>query len=71
MPETTVFLLDIIDSNSLHRPVRKLHQDNGISAQINQSLPGENDVPYAKLLRTNLYVRHMNSAPAYWIYVRH
>jgi hypothetical protein len=35
MPETTVFLLDIIDSNSLHGPVRELHQDNGISNQIN------------------------------------
>lgn len=30
----TVFLLDIIDSNSLHGPVRELHQDNGISNQI-------------------------------------
>lgn len=34
MPETTVFLLDIIDSNSLHGPVRELHQENGISNQI-------------------------------------
>jgi hypothetical protein len=34
MPNTTVFLLDIIDSNSLHGPVRGLHQDNGISIQI-------------------------------------
>jgi hypothetical protein len=38
MPETTVFLLDIIDSNSLHGPIRELHQDNGISNQINQSI---------------------------------
>jgi hypothetical protein len=38
MPETTVFLLDIIDSNSLHGPVRELHQDNGISNQINALL---------------------------------
>jgi hypothetical protein len=38
MPNTTVFLLDIIDSNSLHGPVRELHQDNGISNQINQSI---------------------------------
>jgi hypothetical protein len=35
MPNTTVFLLDIMDSNSLHGPVRELHQDNGISNQIN------------------------------------
>jgi hypothetical protein len=35
MPNTTVFLLDIIGSNSLHGPVRELHQDNGISNQIN------------------------------------
>ena len=35
MPNTTVFLLDIINSNSLHGPVRELHQDNGISNQIN------------------------------------
>jgi hypothetical protein len=35
MSNTTVFLLDIIDSNSLHGPVRELHQDNGISNQIN------------------------------------
>jgi hypothetical protein len=34
MPNTTVFLLDIIGSNSLHGPVRELHQDNGISNQI-------------------------------------
>jgi hypothetical protein len=34
MPNTTVFLLDIIDSNSPHGPVRELHQDNGISNQI-------------------------------------
>jgi hypothetical protein len=34
MPKTTVFLLGIIDSNSLHGPVRELHQDNGISNQI-------------------------------------
>jgi hypothetical protein len=34
MPETTVFLLDILDSNSLHGPVRELHQDNGISNQM-------------------------------------
>jgi hypothetical protein len=34
MPNTTVFLLDIIDSNSLHGPVRELPQDNGISNQI-------------------------------------
>jgi hypothetical protein len=33
MLETTVFLLNIIDSNSLHGPVRELHQDNGISNQ--------------------------------------
>jgi hypothetical protein len=38
MPETTVFLLDIIDSNSLHGPVRELYQENGISSQINQSI---------------------------------
>jgi hypothetical protein len=38
MPNTTVFLLDIIDSNSLHGPVRELHQDNGTSNQINQSI---------------------------------
>jgi hypothetical protein len=38
MPNTTVFLLDIIDSNSLHGPVRELHQDNGMSNQINQSI---------------------------------
>jgi hypothetical protein len=31
---TTVFLLDILDSNSLHGPVRELHQDNGTSNQI-------------------------------------
>jgi hypothetical protein len=31
MPHTTVLLLDIIDSNSLHGPVRELHQDNDIS----------------------------------------
>jgi hypothetical protein len=37
MLNTTVFLLDIIDSNSLHGPVRELHQDNGISNRINQS----------------------------------
>jgi hypothetical protein len=37
MPNTTVFLLNIIDSNSLHGPVRELHQDNGIS---NQSIAG-------------------------------
>jgi hypothetical protein len=30
----TVFLLDIIDSKSLHGPVRELHQDNKISNQI-------------------------------------
>lgn len=30
----TVFLLDIIDNNSLHEPVRELHQENGISNQI-------------------------------------
>jgi hypothetical protein len=35
MPKTTVFLLSIIDSNSLHRPIRELHQDDGISNQIN------------------------------------
>jgi hypothetical protein len=35
MPETTVFLLDIMDSNSVYGPVRELHQDNGISNQIN------------------------------------
>jgi hypothetical protein len=35
MPETAVFLLDIIDSNSLHGPVRELHQDNGMSNPIN------------------------------------
>jgi hypothetical protein len=34
MPETTVFLLDIIDSNSLREPVRELQQENGISNQI-------------------------------------
>jgi hypothetical protein len=33
VPNTTVFLLDIINSNSLHGPVRELHQDNGISNQ--------------------------------------
>jgi hypothetical protein len=33
MPNTTVFLLDIIDSNSLYGPVRELHQDNGIPNQ--------------------------------------
>jgi hypothetical protein len=37
MPNTTVFLLDIIDSNSLHGPVRELHQDDGISNQINHT----------------------------------
>jgi hypothetical protein len=37
MPETTVFLVDIMYSNSLHRPVRELHQDIGISNQINLS----------------------------------
>jgi hypothetical protein len=36
MPHTTVLLLDIIDSNSLHGPVRELHQDNDISYQIKQ-----------------------------------
>jgi hypothetical protein len=41
MPETTVFLLDIIDSNSLHGPVRELHQDNGISNQINLMVDAE------------------------------
>jgi hypothetical protein len=51
MPETTVFLLDIINSNSLHGPVRELHQDNGISNQIksinqsiNQSIVGSTDL---------------------------
>jgi len=39
MPETTVFLLDIKDSNSLHGPVRELHQDNGISNQIKSIRP--------------------------------
>jgi hypothetical protein len=29
-----VFLLDIIDSNSLHGPVRELHEDDEISNQI-------------------------------------
>jgi pimeloyl-ACP methyl ester carboxylesterase len=38
MPATTVSLLDSIYSNSLHGPVRELHQDNGISNQINQSI---------------------------------
>jgi hypothetical protein len=38
MPNTTVFLLDIIDSNSLHGPVRELYQDNGISNQIKSIL---------------------------------
>jgi hypothetical protein len=38
-PTATVFLLDIIDSNSPHGPVRELHRDNGISNQINQSIP--------------------------------
>jgi hypothetical protein len=35
MPNTTVFFLDIIDRISLHRPVRELHQDHGISIQVN------------------------------------
>jgi hypothetical protein len=35
MPNTTVFLLDIIYSNSLHGPARELHQDNVVSNQIN------------------------------------
>jgi hypothetical protein len=38
MPETTVFLLDIIDKISLHGPVRELHQDNGISNQIKSNV---------------------------------
>jgi hypothetical protein len=41
MPETTVFLLDIIDSNTLHGLVRKLHQDNGTSNQIKSTGCGE------------------------------
>jgi hypothetical protein len=41
MPETTVFLLDIIDSNGLHGPERELHQDNGISNQINRLWVGQ------------------------------
>jgi hypothetical protein len=44
MPNITVFLLDIIDGNSLHRPVKELHQDNGISNQINHSRVGD-DTP--------------------------
>jgi hypothetical protein len=36
MPETTVFLLAIMDSSSLYGPVTVLHQDNGISNQINR-----------------------------------
>jgi hypothetical protein len=34
----TVFLLDIIGSNSLRGPVRELRQDNRISNQINHIL---------------------------------
>jgi hypothetical protein len=30
----TVLPLDIMDINSLHGPVRGLHQDNGMSSQI-------------------------------------
>jgi hypothetical protein len=42
MPHTTVLLLDIIDSNSLHGPVRELHQDNDISYQIkSNNLPAK------------------------------
>jgi hypothetical protein len=36
MPETTVFLLDIMDSNSRHGPVRELHQENGITNRTNR-----------------------------------
>jgi hypothetical protein len=38
MPETTGFLLDIMDSNSSHGSVRELRRGNGISNQINQTL---------------------------------
>jgi hypothetical protein len=34
----TVFLLDIMDSDILHGPVRELHQDNGISNQTKSLL---------------------------------
>jgi hypothetical protein len=71
MPNTTVFLLDVIDSNSLHGPVRELHQDNGISNQINLYYLGLPSVLLASLdLRTILDHLYTYRRAAYLLFAR-
>jgi hypothetical protein len=62
MLNTTVFLLDIIDSNSLHGPVRELHQDNGISNQINQLQVGRAPQTKQKMQAGNMKMSMFNSS---------